>query len=89
MAPLSFQTSGYHPLALQQPPVSQDMTGFNLGVVVNKQGNLAQIMRFILTDDKQQIEKNQAATWMMGTAALQKHELKLQGAAQQRGGPRL
>lgn len=89
MAPLNLQTSPYHPLALQQPPVSQDITGLNFGVVINKQGKLAQIMRFMLTADKQQIEKNQAATWNMGITALQQHEQKIKGAAQQRGGPRL
>ncbi|MBZ0165685.1 MAG: hypothetical protein K8I00_02680, partial [Candidatus Omnitrophica bacterium] len=89
MAPLNLQTAGYHPIQPQQPPISDDATGQSLGILINKQGKQAQIMRFLLVDDKRQIEENQAKYWAMGTAALQKHEQKIQGAAKQRGGPRL
>lgn len=89
MAPLNFRSGGYHSVGGQRPPVSDDRTGLSLGILVNKQGHIVHMMRFMLTADKQTIEQNHAATWDLGQAALQQHEQKLRGAAQQRSGPKL
>lgn len=89
MAPLSLKTGNFHPVGGQRPPVTEDRTGLSLGIMVNKQGHLVHMMRFMLSADKQTIEQNQAATWDLGVAALQQHEQKVLGAAQQRGGPKL
>lgn len=89
LAPLNYKGGQYHSVGGQRPPVSEDSTGQSLGIMVNKGGQLVQMMRFMLADDKKTVEENRAATWDMGQAMLQKHEQKIKGAAQQRGGPRL
>lgn len=89
LAPLNYKGGPYHAVGGARPLISEDSIGQSLGIMVNKGGHLVQMMRFMLADDKKTVEENHAATWDMGQAILQKHEQKIKGAAQQRGGPRL
>lgn len=91
LAPLNFKAGQYHSVGGPRPPVSDDTIGQSLGIMVNinREGQRVQMMRFMLADDKKTVEQNRAVTWDMGNAALQQHEQKLRGAAQQRQGPKL